>query len=116
MAQGYLVTGATGFIGGHVARAAVEHGHGVATIARPASDAKDLESAGVTIIRGDLLDRASVDQALDGANVIVHCAGKVGDRGTLEEYRPINAEALQALLDACKNRPISRFIHMSSLG
>jgi nucleoside-diphosphate-sugar epimerase len=116
MAQGYLVTGATGFIGGHVARAAVDRGHRVSTIARPASDTKELESAGVTIIRGDLLDRSSVDKALDGADIIVHCAGKVGDRGTLEEYRPINVEALQSLLEACKNRPISRFIHMSSLG
>jgi nucleoside-diphosphate-sugar epimerase len=85
-------------------------------MARPASDAKDLESGGVSIIRGDLLEKASVEKALAGADVIVHCAGKVGDRGALEEYRPINVEALQSLLDACKNRPISRFIHMSSLG
>src|SRR6516162_11081800 len=106
MAQAYLVTGATGFIGGHVARSALERGHHVATIARPASDAKDLESAGVTIIRGDLLDQATVAKALDGADVIVHCAGKVGDRGALEEYRPVNVESLQALLDACKNRRI----------
>ena len=99
-----------------MARAAVQHGHRVTTMARPASDAKDLESGGVSIIRGDLLEKASVEKALAGADVIVHCAGKVGDRGALEEYRPINVEALQSLLDACKNRPISRFIHMSSLG
>jgi nucleoside-diphosphate-sugar epimerase len=116
MAQTYLVTGATGFIGGHVVRAAIERGHRVTTIARPASDAKELESAGVTIIRGDLLDKASVDKSLDGTEIIVHCAGKVGDRGALEEYRPINVDALQSLLQACKDRPISRFIHMSSLG
>src|SRR5207253_4747470 len=51
-----------------------------------------------------------------GADVVVHCAAKVGDWGPVEEYRAINVEALRGLLDVCKVRPLKRFVHLSSLG
>jgi nucleoside-diphosphate-sugar epimerase len=48
--------------------------------------------------------------------VVVHCAAKVGDRGPIEDYRPINVDAFRSLLDLCKGLPLARFIHVSSLG
>jgi nucleoside-diphosphate-sugar epimerase len=112
----YLITGATGFIGGHVAEGCVERGHSVSTIARPGSDTGLLEPLGVTVHRGELGDAALVRRALQEVDVVVHCAAKVGDWGPVEEYRAVNVEALRALLDACKGHALSRFIHMSSLG
>src|SRR5262249_3583099 len=47
---------------------------------------------------------------------VLHCAGKVGDWGPVEEYRAVNVEALRGLLDACRAQPPRRFVHFSSLG
>jgi nucleoside-diphosphate-sugar epimerase len=112
----YLITGATGFVGGHVAEACVQRGHPVVSIARPTSDTALLQSWGVTIHRGELGDPQLVRKALEDVDVVVHCAAKVGDWGPVEDYRPVNVEALRVLLDACKGQALSRFIHMSSLG
>ena len=112
----YLVTGATGFLGAHVAEGCLQRGHTVCTIARATSNTARLEKLGVTIHRGDLADPAVVTRALDGVDVIVHCAAKVGDWGPVEEYRAVNVDALRHMLDACKGRPLQRFVHISSLG
>jgi nucleoside-diphosphate-sugar epimerase len=111
-----LITGATGFVGGHVAEAFLERGWQVTTIARPSSDAADLERRGVIVQRGDLADAALLRKLVPDADAIVHCAAKVGDWGPVEAYRAVNVDALRGLLDACKGQPLQRFVHMSSLG
>ena len=112
----YFITGATGFVGSHVAEACAAKGIVVRTLARPSSDTALLEKLGATILRGELGDRDLLRRGLEGADVVVHCAAKVGDWGPVEEYRAINVEALRGLLDACKGRPLKRFVHLSSLG
>ena len=112
----YLITGATGFVGGHIAEAVARKGQELSVIARPSSDTRDLEKLGATIHRGDFGDPALARKAVTDVDVVVHCAAKVGDWGPVAEYRPINVEAVRVLLDACKGQALSRFIHMSSLG
>jgi nucleoside-diphosphate-sugar epimerase len=116
MPSTYLITGATGFVGGHLAEACAGRGHKVRTIARATSDTALLGRIGAEIIRGDILDAQTVRKGVDGADVIIHCAGKVGDQGPVDEYRSINVEALRVILEACKGKPLTRFVHMSSLG
>jgi nucleoside-diphosphate-sugar epimerase len=111
-----LITGATGFIGGHLAEAFIDRGWQVVTIARPASDTSLLEKWGVTVQRGDLTDTALLRRLVPDADAIVHSAAKVGDWGPVKDYRAVNVEALRGLLDACKGQPLQRFVHMSSLG
>ena len=55
-----LLTGATGFVGSHVAEALVRRGHSVRTLARAGSDTAFLDSLGVQIVRGDLTDADGV--------------------------------------------------------
>jgi nucleoside-diphosphate-sugar epimerase len=112
----FLITGATGFIGGHIAEACAAKGHKVRTIARTGSDLAALKQIGAEIIPGDLTDAATVRTAVQDAEVVIHCAGKVGDQGGVEDYRPVNVEALRNLLEACRGKPLNRFVHMSSLG
>jgi nucleoside-diphosphate-sugar epimerase len=112
----FLITGATGFVGGHIARACRERDQAVAAIVRPSSNTGELEKLGVTLYRGALDDPAVVRPAVTEADVVVHCAAKVGDWGPVEDYRAVNVEALRVLLDASKGQALARFIHMSSLG
>jgi nucleoside-diphosphate-sugar epimerase len=111
-----LVTGASGFIGSHVAEALRGRGDDVATVVRKTSDTRLLEELGVQLVVGDLADATVVQSALDGVQNVVHCAAKVGDWGPIDEYRQTNVEALRALLDACVNRQLGRFVLVSSLG
>jgi nucleoside-diphosphate-sugar epimerase len=116
MSLSYFITGATGFVGSHVAEACAARGMRVSTIARPAGDTTLLEALGATIHRGDLVEADLVRQAVEGADVVVHCAAKVGDWGPVEDYRGVNVEGLRTLLEACRGRTLRRFVHMSTLG
>lgn len=111
-----LITGATGFVGGYVAEACRERGLTVRTIARPTSDVSLLNRLGVEVVSGDLTDPATVRQALEGVDLVIHCAAKVGDWGPVEDYRDVNVHALETLLEACRGRPLKRFVHLSTLG
>jgi nucleoside-diphosphate-sugar epimerase len=111
-----LITGATGFLGGHLAEACAARGLAVRGLCRPGSDASLLERAGILVVRGDLEDPASLPAALDGVDVVFHCAARVGDWGPADDYRRINVGGLNNLLTACVGRPLHRFVHFSSLG
>jgi 2-alkyl-3-oxoalkanoate reductase len=116
MPMSLLITGATGFVGSHLAETCVQRGMNVRTIARPNSDTKLLESLGVTILRGDLADATLARRAVEEIDAVVHCAAKVGDWGPVEEFRAVNVEGLRHLLDACKGSMVQRFVYLSTLG
>jgi len=69
-----LVTGGTGFVGGAIVRELIRRGHEVRALARTASKTEQLESLGVEIAPGDILDRPSLERALDGCGILYHAA------------------------------------------
>src|SRR5215472_1031473 len=101
-----LITGATGFVGSHLAEECLARGWEVRALVRPATDAAFLESRGVEVVRGDLTDLVTVRQAVLGVGHVFHCAAKVGDWGPVEDYRAVNVYALRGLLDACLGVPL----------
>jgi nucleoside-diphosphate-sugar epimerase len=111
-----LLTGATGFVGSHVAELLIRRGDTVRTLARAGSDTAFVEKLGVTVIRGDLTDADALKRAVEGCDVVVHCAAKVGDWGHVDEYRKVNVEGLRNLLDAVLGKPLHRFVLVSTLG
>jgi nucleoside-diphosphate-sugar epimerase len=111
-----LLTGATGFVGSHVAEALVRRGDTVRTLARAGSDTALIESLGVVVVRGDLTDADALKRAVEGCDVVVHCAAKVGDWGPVEGYRAVNVEGLRNLCDAVLGLRLHRFVHVSTLG
>jgi nucleoside-diphosphate-sugar epimerase len=111
-----LITGATGFVGSHLAELCNERGYRVRALARAGSDVSLLERLGVEVHRGDLADASSIAPALEGVEVVFHTAAKVGDWGPVEEYRTVNVGGLRHLLERCKGQPLKRFVHFSSLG
>jgi nucleoside-diphosphate-sugar epimerase len=84
-----LVTGASGFLGSHLAEALVARGERVRALARPTSKLAFLQSLGVELAYGDLTDGQSLRTALEGIERVYHCAALVADwgaRGTDQSF------------------------------
>ena len=111
-----FITGATGLVGSHAAEEALKRGHRVRALVRPTSDTRLLDQWGVQTIVGDLEDPAALKAGVSGADWVFNCAAKVGDWGTLDEFRRLNVQALKLLLDAASEARVERFVHVSSLG
>jgi 2-alkyl-3-oxoalkanoate reductase len=115
-AKTIFVTGGTGLVGSHVVEEAVRRGHRVRALVRSTSDIRHLERCGVEMITGDLADANALRVGVTGADWVFNCAAKVGDWGTLEEFRALNVDAFELLLEAAAVANVSRFVHVSSLG
>lgn len=112
-----LVTGASGFLGGAIARRLVEDGHyDVAILARATSNLRDLEDVidRIEVITGDLTDATSLDNATKGVDVVFHSAARVDERGTRAQFWAENVTATQQLLAAARRNGASRFVFISS--
>lgn len=112
-----LLTGATGFVGSHVARALVAAGHEVRALARPTAsrtllaDVPELEWA-----TGDVMDSPSLTPAMKDREAVVHAAAVVGfGRGAAEKQRAINVEGTRRMLEAARAAGVQRFVHTSSV-
>jgi nucleoside-diphosphate-sugar epimerase len=110
-----LVTGASGFVGGHIAERLIREGWRVRTVVRPSSRQELLREWGVERVEGDLTDDVTLRKAVDGVHAIVHAAAKVGEWGSLDDYRRVNVEGLKQLFAVCPPS-LDRFVLISSLG
>lgn len=110
-----FLTGATGFVGGHLVGELVSRGWDVRALVRPTSDTRELEHSGVELVRGDLGDAASIARGLDGAEVAYHLAAVVAAR-TEREYAEANAEGTRNLLQAFRlaQSPPQTLVYLSS--
>lgn len=113
-----LVTGATGLVGSCVAEQARRRGLAVRALVRPVSAERNwLEGIGVELKYGELDDRPSLEAAVNGAAIVVHCAARVGDWGTQPAYTRDNVEAVGRVLDVVSAaHGLKRFVYLSSLG
>lgn len=110
-----LVTGATGFIGWHVARLLVERGEAVRCLVRASSDTSRLVPLGVELAVGDLRDPDSLAAACAGCATVYHVAAdyRLWSRDPRELYAT-NVDGTMALLDAA--REATRIVYTSSVG
>jgi nucleoside-diphosphate-sugar epimerase len=111
-----FITGATGLVGSHATEEARKRGHRVQALVRRTSDTHWLDEWGVETLVGDLEDRAALQAGVAGADWVFNCAAKVGDWGTLADFRRLNVAALRLLLDAATDARVQRLVHVSSLG
>lgn len=109
-----LVTGASGFLGGRLAQMLHERGEEVAVLARPTSDLSHL-SIPVRVVRGDLLDQAALQQAVQNVDYIYHCAACSTDWAPRQMYYEANVLGTRNLLAAAQAaRRLRRFLHVST--
>ena len=115
-----LVTGVTGFTGGHLARYLASRGNqvwGLVRASTPATARDALTSAGVQLIDGDLRDKASLERACAGVEVVYHIAAIYRQAGLRdEEYRAVNADAVRDVVLAAAVGGVQRVVHCSTVG
>ena len=113
-----LVTGATGFTGGHLARGLAARGDEVVALVRDPARAASLASEkGITLAAGDIRDAAAIQRAAQGAAVIYHIAAiyrQAGLKG--DEYRAVNAHAVSTVIEAGSRAGVKRVVHCSTVG
>ena len=109
-----LITGATGFIGRHLA-GALSKTFSVRCLVRKNSDITPLRGLNIDLVYGDLLDKDSIFPALDGIGLVYHLAGEVYSRRKQDYYKG-NVLATQNLLEACKKKDTERIIYLSTVG
>src|SRR5258707_14131853 len=97
-----LVTGASGFIGWHIARLLAENGHRIRALVRPTSRLQELD---VEPVMGDLRDSSSLERAVQGCGVVFHVAAdyRLWAKDPGELYRS-NVEGTRNLLEAPRNQ------------
>ena len=113
-----LVTGATGFTGGHLARALKRHGHDVWAMVRVPQAASHLTDAGIPITIGDLARPESLLHAVTGGfDVVYNIAALYRQAGLPESvYHQVNATAVGQLIDAAAKAGVRRVVHCSTVG
>jgi nucleoside-diphosphate-sugar epimerase len=109
-----LITGASGFVGGHLAQRLVAEGYTVRCLVRAESDTSRLEALDVDLALGDLTAPASLTRAVDGCRFVFHCGALVSDWATVEEIKRVNVSGTRALLEACAGSSVTRVVHLST--
>jgi dihydroflavonol-4-reductase len=109
-----LVTGASGFIGSHVARLLVERGDEVSVLARPTSNLDALDGLSVKVLRGDVRDRPSVRRAMRRIERLFHVAGTTNLALPRGPTFALNLEATRVVLEEALRGGVERAVYTSS--
>ena len=106
-----LVTGATGFVGSHVARQLVAAGQTVRVLVRPGSNFRLLENLAVERVEGDLRDARSIDLAMQGVRRVFHVAAdyRLWTPHPEEMYES-NVEGTRRLLESAQRAGVERIV------
>jgi dihydroflavonol-4-reductase len=110
-----LITGATGFLGWHIARKLLDRGHTVRALARDPSKLRELED--VQPVQGDLRDPESLRRAVAGCGLVFHAAAdyRLWTRDPQDMYRS-NVDGTRALLTAARDAGVERVVYTSTVG
>ena len=106
-----LVTGAAGFLGGHLVDMLVEQNYAVRAMVRPSEDASRLYALkNVEVVVGDLTDESSLKRAVRDVQRVFNVAAKTGPWGAEDIYRAINVQGLADLIHASLDSVTTRIV------
>lgn len=111
-----LVTGATGFIGGNLARELWQRGYQVQALVRPGSNTLTIEDTGIEKVPGDILDAPSVRRAITGCRAVFHCAAAYTfwARDTRVIYRT-NVDGTRTVLEESRRSGVEKVVYTSTV-
>jgi dihydroflavonol-4-reductase len=111
-----FLTGATGFLGSHIARVLTAQGANLRLLVRPTSNLRNLEGLKAETVMGELRDPASLDKAISGCDTILHVAAdyRLWLRDPAEMYRS-NVDGTHAIIEAARKNGVRRVVHTSSV-
>jgi dihydroflavonol-4-reductase len=111
-----FVTGATGFVGSHVARVLAEQGAQLRLLVRSGSDLRNVQGIAAELVSGDLRDSACLQRIVAGCEIVFHVAAdyRLWVRDPLQMYRS-NVEGTRAILDAARNSGVRRVVYTSTV-
>ena len=111
----YFVTGATGFVGGVLVKKLCEQRHEVHALVRDLNKAKDLQEIGVKLFKGDVTDKASMREGLQGVDGVFHVAGwyKIGTRDKSDGER-VNIQGTRNVLELMQELKIPKGVYTST--
>jgi dihydroflavonol-4-reductase len=115
--DGLLITGGTGLAGSTIAIRAARNGRRVRALVRGAPDVGLLQDAGVEVVRGDITDSRSLDDALHGVTDVIHTAAALGGTWTThteQDMWAINHDGAINVMDAAKRHGIRRTVVIDS--
>lgn len=108
-----FITGASGFIGSHLAKHLLGDGHLISAVGRSFEQMKHLQERGVDITQSDLLLAADLRPLIRGHDCVIHCAAHVGFWASQATYDHLNVELTKRLLRASIEAGAKQFIYMS---
>ena len=111
-----FVTGATGFLGSHVARVLSDEGANLRLLVRPTSNLRNLQGLNAETVTGDLRDPSSLERSMSGCDTVFHVAAdyRLWVRDPNEMYKS-NVEGTRALLEAARKNGVRRIVYTSSV-
>jgi nucleoside-diphosphate-sugar epimerase len=110
-----LVTGASGFVGSRLAEELLASGESIRAMVRNPFQGETWRQRGVDVIVGDIRDANAVRRAVQGVDVVQHCAAAVGSHYTGREIRETNLGGVRRLLEEARGASVSRVVLLSSV-
>ena len=111
-----LVTGGTGFVGGHLIRQLIGAGDTVRALVRAGSNRQAVKALGAEAVTGDLDDIDSLRQGCEGCDIVYHSAARVEIVGSEADFHRTTVAGTARLLQAAGEKKVRRFVYVSSCG
>ncbi len=120
--QHILITGGTGFIGSRLALKCKELGHQVTVYGRTNTQAeernrREIEEHGITVFDGSVTDKSSIENAVQGVDVVYHLAAAQHEANISDQvFHDVNVTGTENVLQACTEAGVKRYVHGSTIG
>lgn len=110
-----FLTGATGFVGGHVLKRLLAEGHSVRALVRDPAKSQLQPGNQLELVQGDVAEASGVDEGMKNCDAVIHLVGIIVESGK-NTFERVHHLGTRNVVEAARRNGISRFIHMSALG